>query len=372
MDDLNTSKHVILFILHLPPPVHGAAMMGKYIKDSKRINEAFDSHFINLATATGLEDIGKVGLAKAVRYIKLLRHVRNEVKRLRPSLVYVTPNASGFAFYKDYVLVLMLKHMGCRVVCHYHNKGVASRQDCRLDDWLYRHFFRGVKVILLAEALYSDVEKYVSRDDVIIVPNGIPDVANLSAKRHYNEVPQLLFLSNLIESKGVIDLLDACKILKERGCKFVCNFVGGETSEINAERFVSEVAIRGISDFAIYKGRKYGEAKVKELVSSNCLVFPTHYPKECFPLVLLEAMQCGLSCISTAEAGIPDIIEDGKTGLIVPANNPEALADAIEKVLSDNAMCKAMGKQGRRHYEHHFTLNKFEENLTAAINRVVE
>lgn len=362
----------ILFILHLPPPVHGAAMMGKYIKDSKRINEAFDCHFINLATASGLEDIGKAGVGKAVRYLNLLRHVRNEVKRLRPSLVYVTPNAAGLAFYKDYVLVQMLKRMGCRVVCHYHNKGVTSRQDRMLDDWLYRRFFRGVKVILLAEALYKDVEKYVSHDDVTIVHNGIPDIMPLLEKQHGNDVPRLLFLSNLIESKGVIDLLDACKILKERGCKFVCNFVGGETSEINAARFAAEVSSRGIGDVAIYKGGKYGEAKVNELISSDCLVFPTHYPKECFPLVLLEAMQCGLACVSTAEAGIPDIIEDGKTGVIVSANTQEALADAIEKVVSDNAMCKAMGEQGRRRYEQLFTLNKFEENLTAAINSVVE
>jgi glycosyltransferase involved in cell wall biosynthesis len=358
----------ILFILHLPPPVHGAAMMGKYIKDSKCINEAFDCHFINLATASGLEDIGKVGVGKAVRYLKLLQHVRQKVKRLHPSLVYVTPNAAGAAFYKDYVLVQMLKRMGCHVVCHYHNKGVASRQGSKLDNWLYKRFFRGVKVILLAEALYKDVAKYVSRDDVTIVPNGIPDIMPLPEKQHSNDVPQLLFLSNLIESKGVIDLLDACKILKERGCKFVCNFVGGETSEINAAQFAEEVAIRGIGDVVIYKGRKYGEAKVHELISSDCLVFPTHYPKECFPLVLLEAMQCGLACISTAEAGIPDIIEDGKTGIIVPPSNPETLADAIEKVVSNKLLCEQMGKHGRRCYELQFTLNVFESNICKMLN----
>jgi len=346
-------------------------MMGKFIKDSKRINEAFDCHFINLATASGLEDIGKAGLGKVERYLKLMRHVRREVKRLRPSLVYVTPNAAGAAFYKDYVLVQMLKRMGCRVVCHYHNKGVASRQDRKLDDCLYKRFFCGVKVILLAKALYKDVENYVSRDDVTIVPNGIPDITPLPERQHSNDVPQLLFLSNLIESKGVIDLLDACKILKGRGSKFMCNFVGGETSEINAERFEDEVSCRGIGDVALYKGGKYGEAKVKELMSSDCLVFPTHYPKECFPLVLLEAMQCELACISTAEAGISDIIEDGKTGLIVPSSNPEALADAMEMVLSDKVQCKAMGEQGRRRYEQLFTLGKFEENMISAISRYV-
>ena len=55
-------KPRILFILHLPPPVHGAAMMGQYIHDSKVINGRFDCHYINLTTAKSLQDIGKGGV----------------------------------------------------------------------------------------------------------------------------------------------------------------------------------------------------------------------------------------------------------------------------------------------------------------------
>ena len=54
-------KPTILFFLHLPPPVHGAAMMGEYIYNSKTINECFNCHYINLTTATNLQDIGKGG-----------------------------------------------------------------------------------------------------------------------------------------------------------------------------------------------------------------------------------------------------------------------------------------------------------------------
>ena len=75
------------------------------------------------------------------------------MKRLKPQLVYVTPNACGGAFYKDFVVVQLLKAMGCKVVAHYHNKGVATRQDRKLDSWLYRRFFKGIRVMLLAEPL---------------------------------------------------------------------------------------------------------------------------------------------------------------------------------------------------------------------------
>ena len=168
-------KPKILFIMHMPPPVHGAAMVGQYIHDSKLINGEFDCHYINLTTAKNLQDIGKVGMRKLFDFFKLLRKIRHEVKVVKPQLVYVTPNACGGAFYKDFVVVQMLKRLGCQVVVHYHNKGVTTRQNRFLDNFLYQRFFKGIKVILLSECLYDDVKKYVKREDVFVCPNGIPE-----------------------------------------------------------------------------------------------------------------------------------------------------------------------------------------------------
>lgn len=295
-------------------------MVGKYIHDSKLINEKFDSHYINLTTAKSLQDIGKGGLKKI---LKLLCRIVENLKKLKPQLVYVTPNACGGAFYKDFIVVQLIKLLGYKVVVHYHNKGVATRQDKWLDDKLYRRFFKDLKVILLAEALYQDVKKYVKREDVFICPNGIPaTLGDASVAERYNAVHRLLFLSNLLETKGVYVLLDALTILKERGYSFICDFVGGETTEIDIKKFSEEVEKRGLSEFAIYLGKKYGEEKNEEYAKSDIFVFPTFYPNECFPLVLLEAMQQGLPCISTNEGGIASIIDDGKTGFLVEKQNP--------------------------------------------------
>lgn len=165
----------ILFIIHLPPPVHGASMMGKYIYDSSVINDAFSCHYINLTTAKDLTDIGKVRVRKFVQFIFLLRTIYKEVRRLRPQLVYITPNAKGMPFYKDFIVVQMLKVMKCKIILHYHNKGIASRQNNKLDSCLYRCFFKRVKVIILADVLYADVKKYIAREDVFVCPNGIPN-----------------------------------------------------------------------------------------------------------------------------------------------------------------------------------------------------
>ena len=363
----------VLFIMHMPPPVHGAAMVGKYIHDSHLINSQFECRYINLTTASSLEDIGKMGLSKVFAYCKLLIYIWREVRKFAPNLVYVTPNAKGGAFYKDFIVVQMLKVLGCKIVVHYHNKGVSSRQSKWFDNFLYKKFYKNIKVILLGEPLYKDVEKYVKWDDVYICPNGIPisDDETKCQELVVNDVPRLLFLSNLIENKGVIVLLEALKILKENSSSFVCDFVGGETAEIDAQRFEEEVAKRGLKGVVIYKGKKYGVDKLKEYQQTDIFVFPTYYDNECFPLVLLEAMEQGLPCVSTAEGAISAIIDDNVNGLIAERRNPQALAEKINLLLKDKEMRHKMGNAGRQKFQSEFTLERFEKRICFILNQVI-
>lgn len=368
-------KSKILFIMHMPPPVHGAAMVGQYIHDSEIINENYECHYINLTTAKNLQDIGKVGVRKLFDFFKLLKKIRHEVKEVKPQLVYVTPNACGGAFYKDFVVVQMLKRLGCQVVVHYHNKGVATHKDKWFDDALYKRFFKNIKVILLSECLYDDVKKYVKRDDVFVCGNGIPSAAIESfvsapivVASPEDKVPHILFLSNLLISKGVVVLLDSMKVLKEKGCRFVCDFVGGETVEMDAAMFQAEVAKRGLEGMVVYHGRKYGKDKEAFLNAADIFVFPTFYHNECFPLVLLEAMEHGVACISTTEGGIPGIIDDGKTGFLVPKHDAVALADKIEMFIRDTDLRHKMGSAGREKFECEFTLEVFEKRIVEIIN----
>lgn len=97
-------KPSILFILHMPPPVHGAAMMGKYIHDSKMINETFDCHYINLATAKDIKDIGKVGLKKLISFLEMLKSIRKMVKQIKHSWYMLRQIRTELHFIKSLLL----------------------------------------------------------------------------------------------------------------------------------------------------------------------------------------------------------------------------------------------------------------------------
>ncbi len=368
----------ILFIMHMPPPIHGASMVGKYIHDSKIVNDSFDCRYENMMLASNLEDIGKGGVKKVFNLVSQLKRFKSAIKDFQPDLVYITPNAAGGAFYKDFVVVQYVKRClkkyspNAQVVAHYHNKGVATRQDRWLDDFLYKKFFKNMKVILLANVLYDDIKKYVAKDNILICPNGIPESLQYepTAERG-NSVPQILFLSNLIVSKGVIVLLDALKILNERGVDFACSVIGGETDELDVSRFGREIESRGLVGKVIYVGKKYGDEKKEYFERADIFAFPTFYHNEAFPLVNIEAMEYKIPVVTTNEGGIPDMVIDGENGLICERKNPMALADAIERLLKNESLRVKMGECGYQKFKNEFTLNVFENRFTEILKKVL-
>ena len=361
-------KKRILFVGTLPPPVHGSAVVSQQIKDSKLINEAFDSDWVNLSTSRKMDEIGKKNPAKVWRLFSALCREFWLLLTHRYDLCYLAITCHGSGFLKDSPFVLMAKLFRRKIVIHQHNKGMANDVDRWPYRWLLPLCYKNAKVILLSWYLYPDIEKVVSKENVVICPNGIKVQEFRSSREHdspeTNHVPRLLFLSNLIESKGVFVLLDALKILKDKGYSFICDFVGGETKEIDAKRFIEEVEMRGLNGIALYNGRKYGETKEEAFEQSDVFVLPTL--NDCFPLVLLEAMAHGLPCVTTDEGGIKDIVVKD-SGFTVHGVNPDELAietaKALEHLIRNPGQRIKMGMAGRNRLEGIFTDEMFEKRM---------
>lgn len=358
----------ILFILHMPPPVHGAAVVGKMIHDSRIINESAECRFINLATASGLEDIGKFRFNKISRFAALMKRIKAEIRSFAPDLIYITPNSAGAAFYKDWITVRMLKKTGIPVVAHFHNKGVSRNSGNALKRALYKSFFRNLNVILLSPRLLSDIERYADPARVHFCANGIKDCAAQPNERTDNVPPRILFISNLIVNKGVFTLLDALKTVDDRGHDFRCDIAGAETFEIDRCRLDEEIKTRGLEDKVIYHGATYGADKERLLDNADMLVFPSM--NEAFPLVCLEAMSHRLPVIATDEGGIPDIVVDNQTGFICRKQDSVQFADSIITLLSDSGLRSKMGTAGRERFEHNFTISAFERNLNDILHKI--
>ena len=183
------------------------------------------------------------------------------------------------------------------------------------------------------------------------------------------EAPRLLFLSNLIESKGIYVLLEACRMLKEEGIVFQCDYVGGESKLISGESFRNAIAERGLTDCVTYHGPQYGAAKDRFFRGADIFVQPTF--DDCFPLTLVEAMQYRLPIVSTDVGAIPDIVTDGVNGFVCPQRDVDALVVALRKLIGDRQLRVAMGQRGYELYRERMTLEVFEMRFTGLLKGIV-
>lgn len=355
----------VLFLLHLPPPVHGSSIVGQAVRESELVNQTFNCRFINLLASRTVGDSGKLNFAKLFSFASQFFRLSRELLTRQPDLCYFALTTTGFAFFRDAILCALIKLARVPVVFHLHNKGVAGKSANRLYQRFYHFVFSNARVILLSEHLYSDVARFVPEEFVHVCSNGIPDTANnrphsISEDANVN----ILFLSNLVTSKGPVDLVAACALLRDRGLKFNCTFVGAE-GDISQQEFTEEINRHELGHQVQYVGPKFGQEKQEYFRAADIFAFPTYF--ECFPLVALEAMSYSLPIVSCPEGGIPDQVVDGVTGFLVKQRDVNLLADRLETLIRDKPLRAQMGVAGRDRYVAMFTDGAFESRFVAIL-----
>ncbi len=363
---LNKLRPKVLFVLHLPPPMHGAALVGSLIKSSDIINEQFQSEFINLSASNHLTEIGKFNFHKLYRIFKVQCSVLKKLIFKRYDLCYITLTSSGLGFYKDVCIVALVKLFRVNIVYHFHNKGVSKQSKNKLNDFLFSFVFKNTDTILLSDFLYYDIKQYVDHSNIRICHNGILGENRIQEGLEdvNSNVCKLLFLSNMMKEKGVLELLNASVELKKRGLNFECHFAGN-WMDITEDFFHDFVLKNDLTKYVFAHGKVVGPEKIKLFSHSDIFVFPTYY--DCFPLALLEAMDFSLPIISTFEGGIQDIVIDNYNGLLVNQKDTDALVEKISFLITQPELRIAMGNNGNKLFNEKFTIQHFEEKFSHII-----
>ena len=369
-------KTRILFLLHLPPPIHGSSLIGQSIRSSILLNSSYRCSSINLLASKNIAESGQISLRKILGFVITFLKLLWNILFKRPKLCYLALTTSGAAFYRDLLIVSLLKLFRINRVYQLHNKGISLHSKKFIHRLSYRYVFNGADVIIASNSLYSDIEPFVPGSRLHICPYGMTDELkngkgfSINDKESNKSNVQVLFLSNLIESKGVFILLKALALLNREKVAFAAVFIGGE-GDVTSSRFEEQVKIYGLNNKVSYQGKKYGDEKIAAFKQADIFVLPTYYSKECFPLVLLEAMSYSLPAISTYEGGICDIVEEGITGFLVPKMNVELLASKLKLLIEQTEFRQNMGDQARRKFEQEFTIERFENRLLQILTQLI-
>lgn len=348
----------VLMLMQLPPPVHGAALRNLSLAESSILREALDIHVREVAFTRDLKEIGRFSLAKWVRFVALTCRLTTDMLRIRPDIVYFTLTPSGPAFLRDVALVALIRLSRVPLVLHLRGLGMAEGMRTWLGRCLRRFVLRKAHVICLSEGHTSDLGDLPNLG-VYVVPNGIRcEVAAITERKP--GVPQILYLSHYVRTKGVLDFIGALGFLREEGVEFNAVTVGADYDVTRSE--LEALSIRhGLADRLTIHGPIEGKEKFSAMLRADIFVLPTYW--ELFPGVVLEAMQCGCAIVSTRTGAISEIISHGQTGLLVASRNQRELADVMKSLVNDPAFRKSLGDAARARYLERYTLEVFERRV---------
>jgi colanic acid/amylovoran biosynthesis glycosyltransferase len=197
------------------------------------------------------------------------------------------------------------------------------------------------------------------------VYNGM-DLGLLPFRRPDDRRPLIVAVGRLIEKKGFGDLIAACTQLVERGVSFECAIIGA--GELGPE-LVADTERRRLTEVVRFLGplpqRDVLDYIRQAAVMAAPCVVGADGNRDGLPTVLLEAMALGTPCVSTDVTGIPELVRDGDTGLLVAQHDPSGLAVALSRLLADSALRVAIAHRARRLIEQEFDADRSAERLRA-------
>ncbi|WP_461056596.1 glycosyltransferase family 4 protein, partial [Streptomyces pseudoechinosporeus] len=193
------------------------------------------------------------------------------------------------------------------------------------------------------------------------VYNGL-DVAGLPFSEPRLRNGRIAFVGRLVEKKGLPDLIDAVALLRERGKPVPLDVVGGGVLEAALR---TQVRVLGLDELVTFHGPLPADRVLRVLRDASVFAAPCVHAadgdRDGLPTVLLEAMAVGTPCVSTPVTGIPEAVVHGRTGLLVGEREPDALADAIDRLLADAGLRVRLATAGRAHLE-----DRFDRRVQAA------
>ncbi|MFK7983843.1 MAG: glycosyltransferase family 4 protein [Saprospiraceae bacterium] len=337
------------------------------------IDRGIPHRVVDIDTWGAPKNYGKLGIYRVLTTLGVL--LSYYWKSIGTNTVYLLMATSLFGFLRNMLMIWPSHLLGHRIILHLHGAGFENfygKQSGWLQKFIISTFSKAETIIVLSEGIGKQFNLIKDKGTVIkVVYNSVPYEPNISDINQKtitkNGQFRLLFLSNLIKSKGYLELLEACKILyHDYKIPIECDFCGKFIHTILTEdevRHPEEQFLQLISDWKLdevvrYRGIVSGKEKITLLNQAHLFLLPTVYPWEGQPISILEALSFGVPVISTNYRSIPDQVVHGQHGILLNGNNPLDIANAVQQIWQNPNKYKHWSLQARQHFIANFTQEK--------------
>lgn len=361
----------ILIIGPFPDPITGQSIANEILyqgsKEKGNKVDYINTNFYEKLTDKKLQ--GKFDIKKI--YIVLKKSFK-EIKKIwcgNYDVIYTTPGGSflGFLrFYHYFILCFLLKK---KVLIHIHNGVFRKMYDSQNDfnKKLINIILKRVSgIIVLGNSLRSMFKDLIEENKIFVCENGVQDYVVATEKEieekferfNKNKKRKILYLSNLMKEKGIIEVLKVSEKFNEEELEF--NFAGVIEPEI---KDIVEEYLKKYPNKLIYHGRVSGEKKKKLLLENDIFILASW--DEGQPISILEAYVTGCAVITDENiGGIKDIFQNKRNGISCISKNIESICIAIGKIKDDISFIK-------KNYE--YGIKKFKkENFIERIDKIIK
>lgn len=281
-------------------------------------------------------------------------------------IVQVSPSLIPVPLLRDALIVLGSKLLRRKVVVFYRGwkeNTVYFLKCSPFIRWLFRFVYgRADVTVVLASRFKEDLVEMGWSPSSIEITTTMYDAKEIQPARHRSgERPRFLYLGRISHLKGMRELIDAGKILADRGIDFECVVVGHGDRKGVVEMYESLIRDYGIDNCFRFLGRLTGNEKYQVYSSSDIYVFPS-WSEGC-PNSVLEALGSGLFVVSTEVGALRDIIRNGENGKIVRCKDPMHLAETLVSVCKNIEEIRnkrqAIQKDAEAHFESKIIIKQF-------------
>ena len=362
-------KPRVLFLGAVPPPYMGPTLATEVILNSS-LRERFELIHLDTSDHREIDTLGAIDLLNIYLALKFYCVLVWRILRYRPALVYIPISQTTIGYLKDSGFIILSKLLGRRVVCHlrggnFRNWLAGASGATRAYVRLVHGLVNGQ--IVLGETLRPLFAGILPPQRLYVVPNG-KDIA-YPPKPAGDGTVRVLFLANIVRSKGVLDTLHAVRAVTATCPNTQFLFAGAW--EDQALRHEIEAFLAANRDLPIrWLGAVRGQEKSDLLNRADIFVFPTYYPPEGHPWVVVEAMAAGLPIVSTDQGAIVESVIHGQNGFIVAKQDPGAVAARVAELVQDAPLRQRMGAESRRLYLAEFTEARMVSRLGDALAAV--
>ena len=312
---MNRSK--VCIISQFPPPMHGLSKAVDTIVNSY-LNNKYDLEIIDTKNNKAiLKTIYKIMISDA-------------------DLFYFTISQSVGGNLRDLLILKLLRFQKKKCLIHLHGGDYRKLIENDVSKIQKKMNYRAIKgldgVIVLSASLKSIFEGMITPERIFTVENCADDEFILPEEDARKKCETLinksehrvLYLSNFIKEKGYREVLNLALLEKKRvensgEKKFHFHFAG-KFFDQEEEYFNTFVSRHNLTDYVTLHGVVGGEKKQHLLRECDMFILPTRYPNEGQPISILEAMGNAMFIITTDHAGIPDVVQDGKNGVVATAD----------------------------------------------------